>query len=113
MVSLRGFIVGHHRSRVRFMAQMSASKDSGFSPSIRNRIRITFDANKAFHFDADPERLPKMMRIQIRLFTLMRIRIIFDADPDPAFHFDADPDRPPKIIAIRNRSTGLITRCWV
>jgi hypothetical protein len=97
MVSLRGSIVSHHRSRVRFMAQMSASKDSGFSPSIRNRIRITFDANQAFHFDADPERLPKMIRIQIRLF--------IDADPDPAFHFDADPDRPPKIMRIRIRNT--------
>jgi len=34
---------------------------------MRIRIRISFDA--------DPDRLPKIMRIQIRLFNLMRIRI--------------------------------------
>ncbi len=36
-----------------------------------------------------------MMRIQIPIFTLIRIRIRifhFDADPDPNFYFDADPD---------------------
>jgi hypothetical protein len=39
-----------------------------------------------------------LMRIWIRLITLMRIRILIfllDADPDPAFHPDADPDPDP------------------
>jgi hypothetical protein len=39
-----------------------------------------------------------MVRIWIRLITLMRIRILnflFDVDPGPTFHLDAEPDPDP------------------
>jgi hypothetical protein len=36
-----------------------------------------------------------LMRIRIRLNTLMRIRIVFYADADPTFHPDTGPDPDP------------------
>ncbi len=108
MVSLRGSIVSLHRSRVRFMAQVSASIDpdylrcgsvSGFSLwCVSGSASKNYaDPDPAFHFDADPDPV-----------------FHFDADPDQAFHFDADPDRPPKNNADPDpQHTVLITRCWV
>ncbi len=48
------------------------------------------------------------MRIQIRLFNLMRIRIfLIDADPDPTFYPDADPDPDPSF----KKRLKLLKKC--
>jgi hypothetical protein len=91
------------------------------------------------HPDTDPEADPDfyLMRIRIRLFTLMRIRIMIqnkgsnpwsakmaqipyilacnlqiDADPDPvpypAYHFDADPDPEFYLMQMRIQVTKMI-----
>ncbi len=36
-----------------------------------------------------------LMRIRIRLITLMRSGFLNEADPDPTLHSDADPDPDP------------------
>ncbi len=82
------------------------------------------DPDSTYNIDAEPYSDFYLMRIRIRLSTLMRIRIQIlasnmetqtlgkvlkyahipyimachlkiDADPDPAYHFDADPDADP------------------
>ncbi len=52
---------------------MVTTKESEKQPVLR--IRITFDADPAFHFDADP--YPTFHS---------------EADPDPTFQCDANPD---------------------